>query len=125
VLRLGKQPEAGELLSLLAAFFAAVAIVVRQVVLGLMSGRAIPHNNEPTVPASLRLFQTRMIVGLALLEGAAFFNLVAFMTEGHWWTLIVVAVLLVWMLASFPTHGRLKQWIEDREQLKSLGSNIT
>ncbi len=122
-LRRGRDPEPNTLLSIIAAVFAVGTVVVRQVVLGVMVGRAVPKSSEPTVPTSFQLYQTRMIVGLALLEGAAFFNVIAYLIEGHWWSFLVVAALLAWMLASFPTHARLKQWIEDREQLKSLGSS--
>lgn len=121
-LRLGRIPEQNSLVSVIAAVFAAGTVVVRQVVLGMIAGRAVPSASEPTAPTSFGMYQTRLIVGLALLEGAAFFNVVAYLIEGHWWSFLVVTALLAWMLASFPTHGRLRQWVEDREQLKSLGS---
>jgi hypothetical protein len=124
-LRLGQAPEPDALMSIIAAVFAAGTVIVRQVLLGVMSGRAVPAApaSETTANSPLGLYQTRMIVGLALLEGAAFFNLIAYLLEGHWWSFLVIAALLAWMLASFPTRSRLRQWIDDREQLKSLGSS--
>lgn len=122
-LRLEDAPEQKSLLSIIAAAFAAGTVIVRQVVLGVLVGQAVPKDSQPTTATSFQLYQTRLIVGLALLEGAAFFNEVAYLIEGHWWSFLVVAALLTWMLASFPTHGRLRQWIEDREQLKSLGAS--
>ena len=59
-----------------------------------------------------------MIVGLALLEGAAFFNIIAYMIAGHIWSLGIVAGLVVIMLLSFPTRGRVAFWIEDRMQAR-------
>ena len=122
-MRLGRAAEDASLISIIAAVFAAGTVVVRQVLLGIFVGQAVPKSSEPTTRTSFQLYQTRMIIGLALLEGAAFFNVIAYLIEGHWWSFLVVAALLAWMLASFPTSGRLKQWIEDREQLKSLRSS--
>ncbi len=123
MLRLGQAPEPDAFISIVAAAVAGVVVVVRQVVLGVMSGQAVPKAGvaEPTPQAAFGLYQTRLIVGLGLLEGAAFFNLIAYLLEGHWWSYLVVAALLTWMLASFPTRDRLRRWIDDREQLKSLG----
>ena len=59
------------------------------------------------------LFQTKMIIGLAMLEGAAFFNLVANMVERQWWSLAVVGVLLFLMAISFPTFPRVESWVQD------------
>lgn len=120
-LRLGESPANAALVSYIAAGFAAVAVVARQVILGVLGGRTGTSQHGGGTAGVLALYQTRMIVGLALLEGAAFFNLVAYMLEGHWWTLAVVAALLAWMLAAFPTRTRLRRWVEDREQLKTFG----
>lgn len=56
-------------------------------------------------------FQTRLIIRLALLEGATFFCLIAHMLERQWPSLIMAAVLLGLMAANFPTRGRLDSWI--------------
>jgi hypothetical protein len=123
VLRLGQAPG-GSLVSSVAAGLAAAVVVVRQVVLGVMGGRTGP-SSMPGPIGALALYQTRMIVGLALLEGAAFFNIVSYIIEGQWWTLLVVAVLVAFMLAAFPTRTRLRRWVEDREQLKTFGPDGT
>lgn len=122
VLRLGRQPG-GTLISFVAVGFAAAMIVVRQFVLGIAGGRTGPPQPGPAGP--LALYQTRMIIGLAILEGAAFFNCIAYLLEGRWWTLLAVAVLVARMLASFPTRTRLRQWVADREQLKTFGPDGT
>jgi hypothetical protein len=56
-----------------------------------------------------------MIIGLAMLEGAALFNGVAYLLEGHVWSLVVVGVLLAFRLAAFPTRMSVLQGIEDRK----------
>jgi hypothetical protein len=67
------------------------------------------------------IYQTKMIVSQALLEGAAFFNLVAYMTEGQSWSLGIVAVLLAVMAVGFPTFEKVDGWADD--QLRQLQLN--
>lgn len=60
----------------------------------------------------LGAFRTRLIVGLALCEGPAFFNLIAWWLEGQTLAIATVGFLLLVMVASIPTRGRLEAWIE-------------
>ena len=55
--------------------------------------------------------QTSMIVGLALLDGAAFFILLAFMLDGSVYSLIVAAFLLFFMLVRIPLPERVENKI--------------
>jgi hypothetical protein len=70
------------------------------------------------------LFQTKTLVGCALLEGAAFLALVACLLEHHIVSLVVATVLLGGILSQFPTLGGASNWIEQRlrqiEELRSL-----
>lgn len=59
-----------------------------------------------------------LLVGAALLEGAAFFNIVAVLITREYWTLGVAGVLLALMAAAFPTLDRVDYWAE--EQLRDL-----
>jgi hypothetical protein len=63
------------------------------------------------------VFQTKTLVGCALLEGAAFFALVAFLLEHHTASLVVATVLLMGILSQFPTLGGTSDWIEQRLRL--------
>lgn len=63
------------------------------------------------------LHGTKTIVGCALLEGACFMALVAFMIEGHLIGPIVAALLLLGVLAHFPTPGRVTDWVTDQLRL--------
>ena len=65
-------------------------------------------------------FQTRMIVRLVLLEGAAVMNLCALMIEDWWPSWLLVGVLLAAMLTEFPTAGGLRRFVESRRQLAEL-----
>lgn len=75
--------------------------------------------NEITKGHFFPIFQVGLIIRLALLEGAGFFNLVAFIIDKQWWSLAVVALLLALMAIRFPTMGQVDAWAEDRlRQLK-------
>jgi hypothetical protein len=58
------------------------------------------------------LYQTQLIIGAALLEGAAFFNGIAFMLERQPITLFACVVLLVAMAWRMPTSDRVNAWID-------------
>lgn len=64
----------------------------------------------------LGVYQTQMIIGLALLEGGAFFNGVAYLIEGHAPNLIAAVVLLLLILARFPTEQKIEDWAEVQRQ---------
>ncbi|NIN77957.1 MAG: hypothetical protein GTO26_09230 [Planctomycetales bacterium] len=64
------------------------------------------------------VYQTRLIVAAATIEGAAILNLVAYLLEGRTWTLAAAAVLLFVLLMQFPTSGRVETWVEN--QLESV-----
>ncbi len=66
------------------------------------------------------VYQTRMIIGCALLEGAGFFNLVAVIIDGHIWSFAVVAILIALMAMSFPTYERVDAWADDQLRLLQL-----
>ncbi|MDB5351877.1 MAG: hypothetical protein JWN86_3124 [Planctomycetota bacterium] len=63
------------------------------------------------------VYQTQMIIGLAMLEGAAFFNVIAFLIEGHIPSLMAAGVLVLIMLSRFPTQGNIAAWVEDQKSL--------
>ncbi|QDT44892.1 hypothetical protein Pan241w_50080 [Gimesia alba] len=65
-------------------------------------------------------FMTRMIIGLALLEGAAMFNLVVFMVESQILSIVAVGILLLVMIASIPTKSKLDGWIRNQMENYNL-----
>src|SRR4051812_37245118 len=73
-LRLG-QPPGEAFIAFVAAGFAAVILLLRMVVLSVLAGRR--GSPAPETLALLRLYHGRLIIGLAMLEGAALFNGVA------------------------------------------------
>ncbi len=65
----------------------------------------------------LALYQSQMIIGLALLEGATFFNLIAYLLEGDPSSLAVAGLLLVAMLWQFPTRTGLENFLVEQGEL--------
>lgn len=70
--------------------------------------------------------QTALIIRSAILEGAAFFCLIAYMQEGLNWGVICAFVLLLIILAGMPTRSRVEETIEREqravEELRLMGA---
>lgn len=90
-------------------------------------------SNAPYISESLREmtalvggYQTRLIVRCALIEGAAFFAIVAFLIERQVLSLAVAGALLLAMLSCFPTRWKVEEAVENErreiEQLRQLGA---
>jgi hypothetical protein len=82
------------------------------------------HEGTSTGPKELfgRLLgvaQTRMIIAMALVEGAEFFCLIAFMQSKSLISLAIVGALLLVMAIHFPTKFKLARWLEDQQRLLS------
>jgi len=61
----------------------------------------------------LPLFQTQLIIGSALAEGAAFFAGIAFMVEHHYLALGVAGVMLAVLISRFPTADGVRGWLDE------------
>lgn len=61
----------------------------------------------------LATYQTAFIVVCAVLEGAAMFNVLAYLLEGERLNLLAAAVVWVALARRLPTPGRVATWIED------------
>jgi hypothetical protein len=63
----------------------------------------------------LTVFQTKLLVGYGMLEGASSFACVAYLVDRDAVSLGVVAATVLLMLLSFPTRGRLNSWLEQQQ----------
>jgi len=102
----------------IAAGFALVMLGMRAVQL-----KAIPRNliqqqrQHITDSAEGRnrlacIYRTRLIVGMAMCEAAAFFAIVSWIVEPHELALGIVLFLITVMVMSFPFQQRVLDWIE-------------
>jgi hypothetical protein len=63
------------------------------------------------------LYQMQMIVGAAMLEGATFFALIAFLVEGDPASLIVAGILIALLVWRFPTRARVENFLVEQGEL--------
>jgi hypothetical protein len=63
-----------------------------------------------------QVWQTQLIVGVAVLEGAAFFNVVALISEKSFLSVAAIAVLLPLMLAKIPNRLKAEWWIQENQR---------
>jgi hypothetical protein len=127
-----KQPPAPqngvEILVYVAIAFAVVAVVMSFVVPNLISAKGVKdiaklvQDGTASGPKELfgRLLITarkRLIVAMALLEGKAFFNVLAFLLTSSMIPPAFVAALLAIMAIHFPTKLKLARWLEDQQRL--------
>ena len=129
----GGQPQApngAEIIMSLAMAFAAVALVASFVWSNAIATSSVKGvakmAQDGTATGSKELFgrllgiaQTRMILAMAPIEGAAFFNLIAFIITKSLIPPAVVGALLLVMAIHFPTKFKLARWLEDQQRLLS------
>ncbi|MCA9055035.1 MAG: hypothetical protein KDA75_14435 [Planctomycetaceae bacterium] len=108
---LSAQPE-GQIISLIGIGWAAVSVVAHFVVPDVIAQAALKSRPESDAASLCGVYLTKTIVAMALLEGAAFLNLVALTVEHNWWSLAVAGGLVFLMLVQMPTLTRVQQWIE-------------
>lgn len=124
----GPAPNLGNAIQLdLGAVGAALLVVMSFVVPKLISAAGVKslarlaQDGTATGPKELfgRLLavaQTKMIIAMALVEGAAFFNLILFINTKLLIPLAVVGALLAVMAFHFPTKIKLARWLEEQQQ---------
>lgn len=120
--RFGEDPD---ILSWIGLGFAGVMIVNSFVIPPVMAKTQInaiaakPDGSRDAADRTeqlLGVYRSQTIVGCALLEGAAFFNLVATIVTPFIGNVVAVAVLMGLMLSRVPSATRLQHWVQDRTQ---------
>jgi hypothetical protein len=103
---------------MVAARFIVPPIIGRALISEVARGRKFESlSKESFFP----VYQTKLIVASAMLEGVALFNIVAFIAIRQTWSLGIVVGLFLLLGAGFPTLERLEAWSED--QLRELQMN--
>ena len=62
----------------------------------------------------MSIYQTTLIIRLAMLEAAAFMGVLAYLQEAQPWVLGLVAAALALMALSCPTRGRAQAWLDSQ-----------
>jgi hypothetical protein len=122
-------PDASDTISLAAAAAGFLSVGVSFVVSKLLADQSIAarsrvddqalssHRQEGDVgPVAFLagVYQTSFIVGAAVLEGAAFFNLVTYFTGGQLYSIAVAVMLAVGIALRIPTRRRVETWVADK-----------
>ena len=111
------------ILTMIAAGFAGLMIVNHLVIPALVTKAQLskfksenpgPKVSDSTTDSLLAIYRIQLIITLALLEGAAFFNLISVMIEKHVISLIASIVLLGLMAVRFPTRTKVSWWVQDK-----------
>jgi hypothetical protein len=90
---------------------------------GVATSQSIPADKPPAQDSQSKLmrlvggYQTALIIRSAILEGAAFFSLLAYMLEGQALILLVVGVLLLFLLSGMPTRSRVEDFIDQEQRV--------
>jgi hypothetical protein len=63
------------------------------------------------------VYQTKTIISAALLEGAAFLNIIAFLQGGSPIALVLALLLALSIIALFPRASRVVEWIASQRRL--------
>ena len=112
---MGVRPAPFELaiVSLVAAAFSVIDFVVHLILPGMVAQQAVKQlGPKPSESHLLLVYQTKTIIRLAMLEGAALFCVVAYILDHQIWTLGIAAALVVFMFASIPSKTRIAHWVE-------------
>lgn len=117
-LRSGKDPSDG-ILHFVALGVAAAATAASFIVPAIHSKNAAAIASDPKkhqstheqVASLAGVFQVKTIITCAIIEGAAFFNLVAYYVEGHKVSLFTGAAFIALILVQVPTQHRITSWI--------------
>lgn len=75
---------------------------------------------EELVARLARAYHVRNIMSVALLEGGAMVNIVAYFLEGRLISLPIAGLLLLAMAMQIPSVDRLARWIASQRQQKEL-----
>ena len=116
-----QQQPGDPMLAYVGAGVAVMAIIASMIAPTIVSRQQMEKlraatSDNPIMPF-FQLFQTLVIVRAAILEGAAFFCCIAYMSTRLLWALGAALVLLVIMGIFFPTRSRFDDWVRMQREL--------
>lgn len=112
------EPPRPPIVTWIGVLLAAAQVIVSTILPTLIAAsarRRLAGQTDDSLWAAV--YQTRLIVRLALLEGPALLLLIAYLLEGTVLSLALTAMLLALMLLHFPTEARVRDWIQSQKDL--------
>ncbi len=85
-------------------------MLVGSFVIPMMIGR----RQRESLDDWIGVFRSKMTVGMALCEGGAFFNFIAYFIDQQLMSLGVAVLLMVRLVSQMPTASGLESWVSDR-----------
>lgn len=109
--------NAPAILSLIGLSSAGLTVLLRLIVPSSIVSQAVSKLNAESDDQSARqvlagLYLTKTIIGAALLEGAGFFNLVAYLLTRSPWNLGAAGVMAALMAITFPSQSQFDSWAD-------------
>lgn len=123
VLNGGELKQEPELISWIGIGMAVVMTINHFVIPGVVAGAALKKisgdqirsvGTDEKFALLSPIFSQRHIIAVAILEGAAFLNLVFYMVTSFVGNLAAACILLMLILIRFPTPSRVDFWVQDR-----------
>ena len=108
-----------ELIGTIAMFFGLAAVVMQQALGRLLADKTakqLAARSADPVESLGGAYMTGLIVSCAICEGAAFFNLIAYMLFQGWPNLAMAGLLALVIATKLPTVGRVAAWVEARQR---------
>lgn len=107
-------------LSMIAYAFAAISLIISPIAGRLIRNNAVSAESpfgQGSPMALAAAYQVGLIVSCAMLEGAAFFNIIVHQISGNAiGNLAVAGLLIVAILFRFPTTGRVTEWVASTQR---------
>jgi hypothetical protein len=92
-------------------------LVLAYIVPGMIARTNAQRLDKSDEGAWWGLYQMQLIIGDALLEGAAFMQWIGYYLEGQLWVVGLGVVLLAALALRFPTLSHAEYWIEQQKRL--------
>jgi hypothetical protein len=109
------------LISWVAVGVAVVALIMQAILPGTIVAAArqrLARITEVSEESGLiAAYRSKMIVGAALCEGAAFMALQAYLLEGDLWLLPLAAVMTLLIAARIPSASGLASWLDRQHEM--------
>lgn len=126
----GNAPQDGLPILTLVAFFMAVSCLAAHfIVPNIIATNALRQRKQTDIAAPSRsrdefdvrqfaqVYVSKTIIAAALLEGASFMAITAYLLEGNLLCVALALLLIIGIATHFPTTSKVATWIEEKRRL--------
>ncbi|MFN8705786.1 MAG: hypothetical protein ACK526_00980 [Planctomyces sp.] len=91
-------------------------VIARSQIVKLVTDGWKDRTDAERIRLLCQVWQTQLIVGIAVLEGTVFFNIIVLIREKSFLSVAAIAVLLPLMLAKIPNRLKAEWWVQERQR---------